>query len=391
MLANVGFGASTVAMNAYLPFLARQSEDVVKLQREADTEVPPDDDNLTSDLSADASAAAPLLSVDSANDGSYISSSDAEYATALSRSTARISSHGIAMGYGAGIALLILTLIPVTLMKGSTLALRLAIGASGIWWALGSIPAALWLPSAAEMSKEQSVYANAQRWDEDTAEELSIGQEIKKAWFRLGGTLRPREVKELSNTFKYLAAWFLLSDGTWYSLLDIIDLLSLASGFTTITSTAILFGKTSLGMPASRLVIVGVLTPSAGIAGALLWPKIQHACGWSNLRVLITLVVLASLIPAYGCLGFIPFFSQGRSRFGGLTTQEELYGLALYFGMTYGAFQSYARALYAEIIPPGEEARWWAYFPIFLEVPNHVSLRYGLFSITDKVTLPAST
>jgi len=45
-----------------------------------------------------------------------------------------------------------------------------------------------------------------------------------------------------------------------------------------------------------------------------------------------------------------------------------MFVLAVYFGGLYGAFQSYARALYAEIIPPGEEARW-----------------YGLFSITDKV------
>jgi len=35
----------------------------------------------------------------------------------------------------------------------------------------------------------------------------------------------------------------------------------------------------------------------------------------------------------------------------------------------YGAFQGYARAFYAELLPPGEEARW-----------------YGLFSITDKVS-----
>jgi MFS transporter, UMF1 family len=37
----------------------------------------------------------------------------------------------------------------------------------------------------------------------------------------------------------------------------------------------------------------------------------------------------------------------------------------------YGAFQSYARAFYAELVPPGEEARW-----------------FGLFSITDKVRAP---
>jgi len=37
-------------------------------------------------------------------------------------------------------------------------------------------------------------------------------------------------------------------------------------------------------------------------------------------------------------------------------------------GFVYGAFQAYARAFYAELIPKGEEAKW-----------------YALFSITDKV------
>ena len=38
-------------------------------------------------------------------------------------------------------------------------------------------------------------------------------------------------------------------------------------------------------------------------------------------------------------------------------------------GFVYGAFQAYARAFYAELIPKGEEAKW-----------------YALFSITDKVS-----
>ena len=54
-------------------------------------------------------------------------------------------------------------------------------------------------------------------------------------------------------------------------------------------------------------------------------------CGWTNLRVLVTLVCLASLIPAYGCLGFLRVFREGRVRFGGLTTPGEMYGLAVYF------------------------------------------------------------
>lgn len=47
----------------------------------------------------------------------------------------------------------------------------------------------------------------------------------------------------------------------------------------------------------------------------------------------------------------------------------KVYVFVVYLCVLYGAFQSYGRALYAEVIRPGEEARWW----------------FGL-SIADKVT-----
>ena len=101
------------------------------------------------------------------------------------------------------------------------------------------------------------------------------------------------------------------------------------TGFTTITSTAILFGKTTLHMSPSALILVGVLTPTSGILGSLAWPFLQRRFAWTNLQVLVLLIIMASMIPAYGCLGF---FFQGRTKFGGLTTQEEMFGLAVYFG-----------------------------------------------------------
>jgi len=166
------------------------------------------------------------------------------------------------------------------------------------------------------------------------------------SWRKLADMLRLQNIRRLRNTFRYLAAWFLLSDA-----------------FTTLTSTALLFAKTTLQMPPSSLVLIGVLTPSAGILGALLWPIIQRRLGLTSLRVLVVLIVAASVIPLYGVIGlFAPRDAQW-----GLRAPAEMFVLAVYFGAIYGAFQSYARALYAEIIPPGEEARW-----------------YGLFSITDK-------
>ena len=48
-------------------------------------------------------------------------------------------------------------LVPVEKLRGSNFALRLAIGPSGIWWAIFSLPAAIWLPGvdAAEVNCEQ--------------------------------------------------------------------------------------------------------------------------------------------------------------------------------------------------------------------------------------------
>ncbi|PFH48528.1 hypothetical protein AMATHDRAFT_5727 [Amanita thiersii Skay4041] len=364
--ANVGFGASTVAMNAYLPSLARESPEVVEVREKIIAKRQAvDDAHHSNDEDIDAHAdstdnpAAPLME---SHSDTYIppsvlflhgSSEKSEYDATLSRATSRISSQGIALGYGAGIILLIVALIPVTRLHNSTFSLRLAIGLSGIWWAVFTLPAAIWLPARAD-SESRRLRETDGAWNDDTdviersPEKWSIWREVVKAWQKLGNMLRWREVKKLKDTFTYLAAWFLLSDG-----------------FTTITSTAILFGKTVLHMSPSSLVIIGAVTPTAGILGSILWPHLQKRFAWSNLRVLVTLVLMASAIPVYGCLGFI---IQGTgARFGGLTTPAEMFGLAVYFGSVYGAFQGYARAFYAELLPPGEEARW-----------------YALFSITDK-------
>ncbi|KAN0078079.1 Autophagy-related protein 22-like protein [Tylopilus felleus] len=343
--ANVGFGASVVAMNAYLPSLARDSPEVVEAQQQLDkasgsTDIHAPLPTSSIDLDADhallsdteSSVSAPLLSTTSPDHQSPVHKA---YVAALSRASSRISAQGIASGYAAGILLLLLALVPVKQMHGSTFSLRLAIGLSGAWWILFSIPAALWLPGGSGSRPRGN-----DKW--------TVGSEVVSAWKRLGVMLRWSQIKRLQHTFRYLAAWFLLSDG-----------------FTTITSTAILFGKTTLHMPSSSLVLIGAITPACGILGSLVFPALQRRFGWSNLYVLVLLVLLVSCIPAYGCLGFVPFVR--RLRVGGLTTPGEMFGLAVYFGFAYGAFQSYARASYAELIPPGEAARW-----------------YALFSITDK-------
>ena len=231
IFANVGFGASVVAMNAYIPALAQEFPDVVRILDKLQTfEREPSTANLEDpDMDILDNASAPLLS----GDGSAAQESEetkkkfkllleAEYQTELSRATSMISSFGIALGYGAGICLLIVALIPVTQLHGSTFSLRLAIGLSGIWWAVFSIPAAIWLPGSGayrrgvqHLTADSShvVPGRAVDYVEDD-KEWNFWKEIIAAWIRLGNMLRWTEIKKLGNTFKYLAAWFLLSDGS---------------------------------------------------------------------------------------------------------------------------------------------------------------------------------
>ena len=233
IFANVGFGASIVAMNAYIPALAQESPEVVRildklqtLEREPSTAADLEDPNMDMD-----NASAPLLSGGGGSAAQEESGEttkkrlEAEHQTEVSRAISRISSFGIALGYGAGICLLIVALIPVTQLHGSTFSLRLAIGLSGIWWAVFSIPAAIWLPGSGDYIR-RGVHLTADSNHDDNGvsgravghveddKEWNFWKEIIAAWIRLGNMLRWTEIKKLGNTFKYLAAWFLLSDGS---------------------------------------------------------------------------------------------------------------------------------------------------------------------------------
>lgn len=200
-IANVGFGASVVAMNSYLPSLAKDSPEVVEIMHEIQESSDIEDRSEHASESPDA----PLITDTPSEERTALRT---RYDTELSRATSRISSLGIALGYGAGICLLVVALIPVTKLHGSTFSLRLAIGLSGIWWAVFTIPAALWLPGAGATPAD-----DAAPWEESGDGKWNARREILAAWKRLGGMLHPREIKRLRNTFKYLAAWFLLSDG----------------------------------------------------------------------------------------------------------------------------------------------------------------------------------
>ena len=157
------------------------------------------------------------------------------------------------------------------------------------------------------------------------------------------------KARKLKDVMFFLAGWFLLSDG-----------------FTTITSTAILFAKTTLGIGAAGLALIGILATTSGILGAILWPRVLTPrlkfLKNSPHRTILFILSLSLFIPIYGLLGFLPVFKH--LGFGGLVNKNEIYGLAFAFGFLYGGVQGYCRSVFAELIPRGMEANMFALYAV---------------------------
>ncbi|KEI36986.1 uncharacterized protein L969DRAFT_19541 [Mixia osmundae IAM 14324] len=302
VLGSISYSSSGTILNSYLPGLARGLPEVQALRK----------------------AAAPaLLKQHSSSSHMQKDSTDTNacYQQHVSDKMSYISSKGIAFGSAAGIALMGLSLLPITILKGSTLALRIALASAGAWWLIFSIPALLLIRR--QISGQDS----------------PVTHTLLEGWSSLGNMIKERH--RLKMTFRFLFAWFILSDS-----------------YSTITAVAILFARVELRMPASSIVFIGLLVPVFAIVGVLLTPVIQRYFNYSQLRMLTVLVFLTSLIPLYGCLGFVPASPLG------IKSSSEMFVVSSVFGFLYGGFSSYSRVCYGSLIPRGQESRYFSLFAI---------------------------
>ncbi|CAG8543308.1 17330_t:CDS:2 [Dentiscutata erythropus] len=158
------------------------------------------------------------------------------------------------------------------------------------------------------------------------------------AWKQLWMTIL--QARKLEMTFKFLIAWFFISDG-----------------YTTITSVALLFAKTTLQVPAVGLIAISLIVPLSALFGTIMVPKFQSYFRLTTKQTVIFLNVLLLCIPFYGCLGFI-------LPFGGLKSGTELYYFAVWFGIVIGSIQSYCRTLFSELVPRGRETEFFALYAV---------------------------
>ena len=168
---------SIVCLNAYLPSIARS-------------------------LPASIQALEDLRSAKAAGNAEAVADAETEQQRVLSRGISHTSAQAIALGYAAGVIALLLCLIPVKLLH-NTYALRISVAGSGIWWLIGTLACV----SLFTGGPKDAVVAPRGFWD---------------GWKSVYQVLKA--VTQLSQTFTFLAAWFLLSDVGSFFRTQIIEL-----------------------------------------------------------------------------------------------------------------------------------------------------------------------
>lgn len=354
IISNVTFGASFVLLNSFLPLLVRNHprvlfadgfvtpdlasptldsqrlmdspdrDDAGDVHDSEEADPMPDNNSRTALLNEHDQVSVPLSKILTHGDQTSLE---------LQIST-EISAKGIGIGYAAGLFVQCVAIIVLIQMKSTTFSLRVVLLMIGAWWAIFTIPAAYWLrPRPGPPLPAGGNHSGIRALLSYTA----------FAWKSLYRTIKL--ARRLVDIILFLAAWFLLSDA-----------------IATTSSTAILFGKTSLNMESWALGLISVISTTTGIAGALSWSWISRHFRLKPHQTLLACVALFELIPLYGLLGYLPFVRAWGVI--GLQRAWEMFPLAAVYGFVLGGLSSYCRAVYGELIPPGSEAAFYALYAI---------------------------
>ncbi|KAJ5097552.1 hypothetical protein N7456_008273 [Penicillium angulare] len=316
IVANTCFGASFVLLNSFLPVLVRNHPLVLEKSQET----------LHNGITQqDSDPSRPLLRPnENGNTSTYMTSLQFSIST-------QISSFGIGIGYIGAVALQILAIAIVVLTNQTTFSLRLVLFVIGLWWFLFTIPATMWL----RIRPGPPLLSNGKPLE-------SWPAYLAYAWISLWKTVK--RARHLKDIILFLSAWFLLSDG-----------------IATVSGTAVLFAKTELNMKPAALGLINVIVMFAGVCGAFSWSYISSLLHLRASHTIIACIILFELIPLYGILGFVP--SVQRSGLG-LQQPWEMYPLGAIYGLVMGGLSSYCRSFFAELIPPGHEAAFYALYAI---------------------------
>jgi UMF1 family MFS transporter len=322
-------GCSFSLLNAFLPLLVTNHQDNAQSEDSSDEQ----------ELEA--------LNPES---GHVVHRSDPKKLTRDLERSAKISSKGVGLGYIAAILvqcfsiLILLLFSKFSISKSNpSLPMRIILFLVGIWWAVFSVPTIMWLRPRPGPPLPTQLQA-------PLATRPSLFSKLRTQLFYLRFSLASfwatlRSALQLRQCVIFLIAWFLLSDT-----------------IATISGTAVLFARTELEMGTIAIALLSITSIGFGIVGAFAWPRIAAFKGLSTKTVLLYCMFLMEIVPLYGLLGYVPFIQ--KMGFLGLQNAWEIYPLGALHGFIMGGISSYARSVFAPLIPEGREAAFFALYAV---------------------------
>lgn len=256
-----------------------------------------------------------------------------------------ISSRAVGLGYAAALFVQLLSILTLYSTKkifgnsiSSTLPLRLILLLVGVWWLIFMIPTYLYL-----RPRPGPPIINAKLVSSGRNKLFIFLAHLSFAWRTLWRTVTI--AARLRQMVIFLIAWFILSD-------------AIAS----VSGTAVLFARTELKIGTIGIALLSITAMLSGVAGAGLIPYLSTRLQWSSNKTIIVCLIVMEVVPLYGLVGYLPFVKAWGV--GGLHQAWEIYPLAVVHGMVMAGFSSYCRALYGQLVPPGNEAAFFALFAI---------------------------
>ncbi|MCQ3936637.1 MAG: MFS transporter [Chloroflexi bacterium] len=266
----------------------------------------------------------------------------------------RVSSYGWAMGYMGGGILLALNLAFFQLREpfgiSTELAVRINLASAGLWWlGFALITWARLRPRhAARTLPSGETY-------------VSIGfKQLKKTF---------SEVKHFPETLRFLLAYFLYNDG-------IQTVIAVAATF---AAAPVLQG--GLEQDQTTLTSVILMIQFMAFFGALFWGRLAKWIG-AKQSIIVSLVIWAGVV----------IYAYGGLRGGNVTL--EFFILGAFIALVMGGSQAISRSLFAQMIPNGKEAEFFAFYevsergtswigPLVFGLANQIfnDLRVGILSL----------
>jgi UMF1 family MFS transporter len=235
----------------------------------------------------------------------------------------QVSGRGYAYGYlGGGLQFLICIFLIMAHNKigiEKTMAVRISLLFSGIWWAGFSIVTLVWLHEPGNSKTSPQQY----RGDNNSWTYVRLG--ISRTWRTI------LSVKKHRNLAIFLIAFMFYNDGIH-----------------TVIRMAAIYGKDELGLKNETLMGTLLLVQFIGIGGALLFSKFSKNFGSKRVLILILLLWLGILCYAYLMTSALDFWIMGIA-----------------VGLVLGGSQAISRSLYGSMIPASESAEFFGFYSVF--------------------------